>query len=130
MMDAADTALATLTAAKGMIAEMTIHTDKMATASQGREILATDYADHLVRDRNLPFREAYIQVAEHIRTDSQTQIDIPNITPTDSINARNTPAAPHQNKSAKPSSKPTANSGKHTYATSGNDQIPPLSEGN
>ena len=98
MMDAADTALASLTAAKGMIAEMTIHTDKMATASQGREILATDYADHLVRDRNLPFREAYIQVAAHTRGESDTQIDIPNITPTDSINARNTPGgtAPKQ----------------------------------
>lgn len=91
MMDAADTALACLTAATGMIADMTIRADNMASASRGREIIATDYADYLVRERGMPFREAYVQVAAHTRGESESQTDIPNITATDSIAARDIP---------------------------------------
>lgn len=91
MMDAADTALACLTAAAGMIAEMTIRADNMASASRGREIVATDYADYLVRERGMPFREAYVQVAAHTRGDSETQTDIPEIIASESIAARDIP---------------------------------------
>ncbi len=91
LMDAADTVAASLTAATGMIAEMTIRIKQMETASQGREILATDYADHLVREQNLPFREAYVQVAAYTRGESTNEIDLPNITPADSLAARDIP---------------------------------------
>ena len=91
MMDAADTVLACLVAAKGMVREMSVNHNRMNAATQGRDILATDYADHLVRDRGLPFREAYVQVAAHTRGESDTQFDMPNLTATDSINARDIP---------------------------------------
>ena len=98
LMDAADTVAASLTAATGMIAEMTVRINQMETASQGREILATDYADHLVREHNLPFREAYVQVAAYTRGESTDEIDLPNITSADSIAARDVPGgtAPNQ----------------------------------
>ena len=63
MMDAADTVAASLAAATGMVREMSVNRDRMEAASQGQEILATDYADHLVREHDLPFREAYVKVA-------------------------------------------------------------------
>ena len=91
MMDAADTVLACLVAAKGMVREMSVNSNRMNAATQGRDILATDYADHLVRDRGLPFREAYVQVAAHTRGESDGEIEIPDITATDSINARDIP---------------------------------------
>ncbi len=91
LMDAADTVAASLTAATGMIEEMTVRINQMEIASQGREILATDYADHLVREQNLPFREAYVQVAAYTRGESTGEIDLPNITPADSIAARDIP---------------------------------------
>ena len=88
LMDAADTVAASLSAARGMIAEMTIDVGRMETASQGREILATDYADHLVRDRGLPFREAYVQVAAHVRGEAEEDVEFPDITAADSLGAR------------------------------------------
>ena len=77
MMDAADTVLACLVAATGMVRELSVNSDRMEAATQGRDILATDYADHLVRDRGLPFREAYVQVAAHTRGESDGEIEIP-----------------------------------------------------
>ena len=91
MMDAADTVLACLVAATGMVRELSVNSDRMEAATQGRDILATDYADHLVRDRGLPFREAYVQVAAHTRGESDGEMEIPEITATDSINARDIP---------------------------------------
>ena len=91
MMDAADTVLACLVAAKGMVREMSVNRNRMNAATQGRDILATDYADHLVRDRGLPFREAYVQVAAHTRGESDGEIEMPDLTATDSINARDIP---------------------------------------
>ncbi len=98
LMDAADTALASLTAARGMVSDMTVHVERMSAVSQGREILATDYADHLVRDENLPFREAYVRVAAHTRGDSPDDVDLPEITAADSLAARDVPGgtAPRQ----------------------------------
>ena len=102
MMDAADTVAASLAAATGMVREMSINRHRMAAATQGRDILATDYADYLVREHGLPFREAYVQVAAHTRGDSERQIDIPDITAYDSIAARDIPGgtAPRRVRSA------------------------------
>ncbi len=91
LMDAAVTTLSSLTAARGMIAEMTVHADQMAAASEGRAILATDYADHLVRDGGLPFREAYVQVAAHTRGEATGNVDFPEISAADSLAARDVP---------------------------------------
>ena len=91
LMDAVDTALASLTAARGMVAEMTVNVDRMAEASQGREILATDYADRLVQDHDLPFREAYVRVAAYTRGETADDVDLPDITAADSLASRDIP---------------------------------------
>ena len=88
MMDAADTAAASLAAATGMVREMSVNRHRMAATAEGKEILATDYADHLVRDHGLPFREAYVQVAAFTRGESSDDIELPGITAADSIAAR------------------------------------------
>ncbi len=98
MMDTADTVAASLAAATGMVREMSINRDRMAAAAQGDEILATDYADHLVRDHNLPFREAYVQVAAHTRGESIGDIDLPPITAAESIAARDIPGGTAPNR--------------------------------
>lgn len=91
LMDAADTVAACLDAARGMVSEMTIRIDRMANASQGREILATDYADYLVRERGMPFREAYVEVAAHTRGESTSEVEFPDITASESLAARDVP---------------------------------------
>ena len=99
LMDAVDTVSASLSAARGIVAEMTIHSDRMNSASQGDEILATDYADHLVREHGLPFREAYVRVAAHTRGDeSGDQIDLPELKATDALNARDVPGGTAPNR--------------------------------
>ena len=91
MMDAADTVAASLAAATGMVREMSVNRDRMEAASQGDEILATDYADYLVRERGMPFREAYVRVAAITRGESASESDYPTMTARDSINARDIP---------------------------------------
>lgn len=88
LMDAYDTVIGCLSAVKGMIAEMTVCVDRMDAASQGRDILATDYADRLVHDHGLPFREAYVRVAAHTRGESTDDVDFPDLSATDSVAAR------------------------------------------
>ena len=91
LMDAYDTVAASLAAAAGMVREMSVNRDRMETASQGDEILATDYADHLVRERGMPFREAYIRVAAITSGESTSESDYPAMTAWDSIAARDIP---------------------------------------
>ncbi len=91
MMDAADTVAASLSASTGMVREMSVNRERMEAATQGQDILATDYADYLVRELGMPFREAYIQVAAYTRGDSEIQADIPEITASESIAARDIP---------------------------------------
>ena len=91
LMDAADTVSACLAAAQGIISEMTIAADRMAKASKGHDILATDYADHLVREQGMPFREAYVAVAAHTRGDLIAGIEMPEINASDSVAARDVP---------------------------------------
>ena len=91
LMDAYDTVAASLAAATGMVREMSVNGDRMEAASQGDEILATDYADYLVRERGMPFREAYVRVAAITRGESTGESDHPTMTARDSINARDIP---------------------------------------
>ncbi len=57
--DAADTLELCLAAMNGMIADMTINTDAMKAAAGSGYSTATDLADWLVREADLPFREAH-----------------------------------------------------------------------
>ncbi len=98
MMDAADTVAASLAAATGMVGEMSINRNRMEAASQGQEILATDYADYLVREHDLPFREAYVKVAAHTRGEPTGDIDLPNISATESLAARDIPGGTAPNR--------------------------------
>ena len=91
LMDAYDTVAASLAAAAGMVREMSVNRDRMEAASQGDEILATDYADYLVRERGMPFREAYVRVAAITRGESTGESDYPAMTARDSIAARDIP---------------------------------------
>ena len=91
LMDVVDTVTACLTAARGMVSEMTIVVDRMDEASQGREILATDYADHLVREQGMPFREAYVAVAAHTRGEPNAGIEMRVLTAEASVRARDIP---------------------------------------
>ena len=88
LMDAYDTVAGSLSAARGMVAEMTVCIDRMGTASQGQDILATDYADQLVRNHGLPFREAYVRVAAHTRGESAGDVELPDMSASDSVAAR------------------------------------------
>ena len=88
LMDAYETVVGCLTAARGMIGEMTVSISRMETASQGRDILATDYADHLVRDEGMPFREAYVRVAAYTRGESLSDVELPDLSAGDSVAAR------------------------------------------
>ena len=91
LMDAYDTVAGCLSAARGMIAEMTVRTDRLYTASQGQDILATDFADYLVRDHGLPFREAYVRVAAHTRGESASDVELPDISASHSVASRDVP---------------------------------------
>lgn len=54
-----DTIMLCLEAMNGMIATMTVHTEKMLDAAQSGYSTATEIADWLVRTLGLPFREAH-----------------------------------------------------------------------
>ncbi len=91
LMDAADTVMASLNAASGMVSEMSIDADRMTAASQIRDLLATDYADLLVRDHGMPFREAYVRVAAYTRGKAaigDDDFEFPDISASDSLAAR------------------------------------------
>ncbi|MSQ07932.1 MAG: argininosuccinate lyase [Dehalococcoidia bacterium] len=62
LFDAADTVLASLEAAAGMVRGARFDTARMRAAAEKSYVLATDIADYLVR-KGVPFREAYITVA-------------------------------------------------------------------
>jgi argininosuccinate lyase len=63
LFDAADTVIAALEAAAGMVAGMTVNADRMRQAAEKSFVLATDIADYLV-GKGVPFREAYIAVSD------------------------------------------------------------------
>ncbi len=88
LMDAADTVTTSLEAACGLVAGFEVRTDRMASAVRDGAILATDYADHMVRDLGMPFREAYVHVAARTRGEATGDIDLPEITAESSVAAR------------------------------------------
>jgi argininosuccinate lyase len=56
--DAVDTLLLVLPAVSGMVATMTVNTERLAATAADGFALATDVAEHLVR-RGVPFRDAH-----------------------------------------------------------------------
>ena len=71
LMDAYDTVAASLAAAAGMVREMSVNRDCMEAAAQGDEILATDYADYLVRERGMPLgRHTFASQQSHAENPS------------------------------------------------------------
>jgi argininosuccinate lyase len=67
LFDAVDTIELALAAARGMIAGVSFHRERLAAAASDEMLAATDVADLLVR-RGVPFREAHGVVAGLVRT--------------------------------------------------------------
>ncbi|HEY1416075.1 MAG TPA: argininosuccinate lyase [Caulobacteraceae bacterium] len=65
--EAFDAFFLSLAAMTGMIADLTVHTDAMARAATAGHATATDLADWLVREADLPFREAHHLVGRAVR---------------------------------------------------------------
>ena len=62
--DTIDTLQATLDVFSGMLSTMTVNRDRMELAAGESYMLATDLADYLVSEKQMPFREAYGVVKE------------------------------------------------------------------
>jgi len=67
LFDAADTIWLCTRAATGMIADMTVNTEAMAAAAGAGHATATDLADWLVRELDMPFRDAHHVVGRAVR---------------------------------------------------------------
>ena len=67
LFDAVDTLELSLSAARGMLASITFHRDRLEAAASDEFLAATDVADLLVR-RGLPFRQAHGVVAGLVRS--------------------------------------------------------------
>ena len=61
--DTVDTLLASLEAIAGMLSSLEVNEERLAAAASVGDLLATDVADYLVRERGVPFREAHGIVA-------------------------------------------------------------------
>ncbi len=98
LMDSADTVLGCLEAARGIVAEMSVDVGRMAESVATPDILATDYADRLVSEHGMPFRDAYIAVVEHIRRGSSIDFDMSEVTVENSVAARDVPGGTAPNR--------------------------------
>jgi argininosuccinate lyase len=63
LFDAADTVMAAISAAAGMVSGMKVNAGRMRQAAERSYVLATDIADYLVQ-KDVPFRQAYIAVSD------------------------------------------------------------------
>jgi argininosuccinate lyase len=90
--DAVDTLLLVLPAVSGMIATMTVDTERLAATAADGFALATDVAEHLVR-RGVPFREAHEAVGQLVAWCAQRGCDLDEVSDPDlaSISAHLTP---------------------------------------
>jgi len=67
LFDALETAQLVLAVTPSLIADVTFHTDKMAEAAQDPALGATDLAEYLVREKQIPFRQAHEIVGAFVR---------------------------------------------------------------
>jgi argininosuccinate lyase len=80
--DAVDTLLLVLPAVSGMVATMSIDTDRLAATAADGFALATDVAEHLVR-RGVPFRDAHEAVGHLVVWCSVNECDLSDVSDAD-----------------------------------------------
>jgi argininosuccinate lyase len=80
--DAVDTLLLVLPAVSGMVATMTINTDRLAATAADGFALATDVAEHLVR-QGVPFRDAHEAVGHLVVWCSVNECDLDDVSDDD-----------------------------------------------
>lgn len=66
LFDAVDTVQACLEVGAEMLASLQVNTQRMAAGASAGELLATDYADYLVK-KGMPFRQAHAVVGQLVR---------------------------------------------------------------
>ncbi len=88
--DSVDTAILSLQVLNEMIAEMTVNKDAMKAACMVGHLTATDLADYLVREKGLPFRDAYHITGNAVNLAEEKGLDISELDLSDlkSIDAR------------------------------------------
>jgi argininosuccinate lyase len=74
--EAFDAWFLSLAAMTGMIADLTVNAEAMARAAGAGHATATDLADWLVREENLPFREAHHLVGRAVRRADELGVDL------------------------------------------------------
>jgi len=65
---------------QAMVAEMEPRRDRIEAALSGGHLLATDLADYLVREKNIPFRDAHHMVGRAVRLAEDESKDISDLT--------------------------------------------------
>ena len=78
--DAADTLMLALAAMTGMIADLTVHRERLEAAASSGFSTATDLADWLVREAGLPFRDAHHATGALVAMAESRGVDLPELT--------------------------------------------------
>jgi argininosuccinate lyase len=78
--DSVRTATLSLQVLEEMIADMTVNADQMEAACMVGHLSATDLADYLVKEANLPFRDAYHITGDAVNLAEQKGLDISELT--------------------------------------------------
>uniref|UniRef100_UPI0035139551 argininosuccinate lyase n=1 Tax=Pararhodobacter marinus TaxID=2184063 RepID=UPI0035139551 len=78
--DAADNLMLGLAAMEGMVKDMTANRDSLAAAASSGFSTATDLADWLVRELNLPFRDAHHVTGSLVARAEAKGCDLPDLT--------------------------------------------------
>ena len=78
--DAADSLMLALDAMTGMVSDMTANRDKLKAAASSGFSTATDLADWLVRELNLPFRDAHHVTGSLVAVAEGKGCDLPDLT--------------------------------------------------
>jgi argininosuccinate lyase len=78
--DAADSLMLALAAMTGMVSDMTANRDKLKAAASSGFSTATDLADWLVRELNLPFRDAHHVTGSLVAVAEGKGCDLPDLT--------------------------------------------------
>ena len=84
--DSIKTAKDSLIILNAMLKELTIHKENMLKACKKGHLLATDLADFLVREKNIPFRKAHFIVGELVAEAEKQGVDISELKDLSKIN--------------------------------------------
>jgi argininosuccinate lyase len=80
VIDAADSLLLALAAMEGMVRDLTANRDALKASAASGFSPATDLADWLVRELNLPFREAHHVTGTLVALAEKQKCDLPDLT--------------------------------------------------